>query len=82
MKDRVEASPLLSHLACHVIPFGLDLETWRPLDRNACRSRLGILQLQLQLVEQPLRTLREHAIKRTTQLFDFKLEQSNQRVGA
>ena len=42
MKDRVEASPLLSHLACHVIPFGLDLETWRPLDRNACRSRLGI----------------------------------------
>jgi glycosyltransferase involved in cell wall biosynthesis len=44
MKDRVEASPLTSHLPCHVIPFGLDLETWRPLDRAACRSRLGIPQ--------------------------------------
>ena len=42
MKERVEASPLLSHLPCHVIPFGLDLETWRPQDRAACRARLGI----------------------------------------
>jgi glycosyltransferase involved in cell wall biosynthesis len=42
MKSRVEASPLLSSHPCHVIPFGLDLEVWRPLDRLACRSRLGI----------------------------------------
>jgi glycosyltransferase involved in cell wall biosynthesis len=42
MKDQVDASPLLSHLPCHVIPFGLDLETWRPLDRSACRDRLGL----------------------------------------
>jgi glycosyltransferase involved in cell wall biosynthesis len=42
MKSRVEASPLLSSHPCQVIPFGLDLEVWRPLDRRACRSRLGI----------------------------------------
>jgi glycosyltransferase involved in cell wall biosynthesis len=42
MKSRVEASPLLSSHPCHVIPFGLDLETWHPLDRITCRSRLGI----------------------------------------
>ena len=42
MKSRVEESPLLSSHPCHVIPFGLDLGTWRPLDRLACRSRLGL----------------------------------------
>lgn len=42
MKQRVEASPLLSSLPCHVIPFGLDLDVWRVLDRRECRRRLGI----------------------------------------
>jgi glycosyltransferase involved in cell wall biosynthesis len=42
MRERVEASPLTSHLPCRVIPFGLDLGTWRPRDRHACRERLGI----------------------------------------
>lgn len=42
MKERVEASPLTSPLPCRVIPFGLDLATWRPGDRRACRERLGI----------------------------------------
>jgi glycosyltransferase involved in cell wall biosynthesis len=42
MKERVEASPLTSHLPCHVIPFGLDLGTWRPRARGACRERLSI----------------------------------------
>ncbi|MBI1797652.1 MAG: glycosyltransferase [Candidatus Eisenbacteria bacterium] len=42
MARRVAASPLLRDHACRVIPFGLDLERWRPLDRAACRARLGI----------------------------------------
>jgi glycosyltransferase involved in cell wall biosynthesis len=42
MKERVEASPLTAHLPCRIIPFGLDLTTWRPRDRRACRERLGI----------------------------------------
>ena len=46
------------------------------------RVGLGVLQLQLQLVEQPLGALRAHATEDATQLFDFELEISNQRVGA
>jgi len=42
MKRRVEASPLLGGLPCHVIPYCLELDRWRPLDRQACRQRLGI----------------------------------------
>jgi len=42
MRSRVERSPLLSGLPCHVIPFGLDLATWRLRDRRECRGRLGI----------------------------------------
>jgi len=42
MKERVEASPLLQSFPCQVIPFGLELDRWRPLDRAACRHRLGI----------------------------------------
>ncbi len=42
MRERVEASPLLSGHPCHVIPFGLDLETWPRPDRRAARERLGI----------------------------------------
>jgi len=42
MKARVERSPLLAHLPCHVIPFGLDLDRWPRPDRAACRARFGI----------------------------------------
>jgi len=42
MRERAAASPLLSHLPCHVIPFGLDLATWCPRDRRVCREHLGI----------------------------------------
>lgn len=42
MRERVAASPLLADAPCHVIPFGLDLATWTPPDRAACRARLGI----------------------------------------
>jgi glycosyltransferase involved in cell wall biosynthesis len=42
MRELVARSPLLSKMPCHVIPFGLDLESWPVLDRRACRERLGI----------------------------------------
>jgi glycosyltransferase involved in cell wall biosynthesis len=42
MKKLIQASPLLSSFPCYVIPYGLDLNTWRRLDRSACRARLGI----------------------------------------
>ena len=40
--SRAQASPLIAHWPCHVIPPGLDLGTWRLLDRADCRGRLGI----------------------------------------
>ncbi len=42
MKERVGRSPLLAHLPCHVIPFGLDLERWPRPGRAAARAALGI----------------------------------------
>lgn len=42
MKERVERSPLLQGMPCHVIPFGLDLSVWTPAERRASRERLGI----------------------------------------
>ncbi len=42
MKERVEASPLLRDWPCHVIPFGLEMDGWRALERAACRRSLGI----------------------------------------
>jgi len=42
MKDRIEKSILLSHLPCHLIPFGIDLDLFRPRSKMACRKKLGI----------------------------------------
>ena len=42
MRDRIAMSPILSELPCRVIPFGVPTDTFRPLDRSAARSRLGL----------------------------------------
>lgn len=41
-QDRVQRSPLLRHLPCHLIPFGLNLEVFAPKPKAQCRERLGI----------------------------------------
>jgi glycosyltransferase involved in cell wall biosynthesis len=42
MQDRIERSPLLCHLRCHRIPFGIDLEIFRPRSKIECRRKLDI----------------------------------------
>jgi glycosyltransferase involved in cell wall biosynthesis len=42
MRDLVSQSPILSHLPVRIIPFGISMETFKPMDRSAARSRLGI----------------------------------------
>jgi len=42
MKDRIAQSPLLSHLPCYQIPFGIDLEVFKKKPKNDCRKKLGI----------------------------------------
>lgn len=42
MSERVKRSPILSHLPCHIIPFGVDLNQFKPCHRVRCRSRFGI----------------------------------------
>jgi len=42
MRDRIQRSPLLRHLPCHLIPFGIDLETFRPRPKAEARKKLGI----------------------------------------
>lgn len=42
MLDRVEQSPILSHLTTHLVPFGIDLERFAPSPDTAPRVRLGI----------------------------------------
>ena len=42
MYERVCRSPILSHLPCHLIPFGIDTDMFRPLEKTACRRKFGI----------------------------------------
>ena len=42
MKDRVERSPLMNHLPCHYIPFGIDTNLFTPRSKAECRMKLGI----------------------------------------
>lgn len=42
MQERIQKSPLLSHLPCHLIPFGIDLQEFRPRNKAECRKMLGI----------------------------------------
>jgi glycosyltransferase involved in cell wall biosynthesis len=42
MQDRIRRSPLLRHLPCHRIPFGIDLQVFKPRSKTECRKKLGI----------------------------------------
>jgi glycosyltransferase involved in cell wall biosynthesis len=42
MQDRIQRSPLLQHLPCHLIPFGIDLDTFRSISKSEARNKLGI----------------------------------------
>lgn len=42
MYENVRMSPILSHLPCHIIPLGVDLEEFKPMDREQCRKKFGI----------------------------------------
>jgi glycosyltransferase involved in cell wall biosynthesis len=42
MKERIGRSPLVRHLPCHHIPFGIDLSEFAPRPKAECRQRLGI----------------------------------------
>ena len=42
MERMVAESPILAHLPRSVIPFGLDTQDFKPLDKKACKQALGI----------------------------------------
>ncbi len=42
MHDRVRQSPILSHLPCHVIPFGVDTTVFVDRSKQEARRRMGI----------------------------------------
>ena len=42
MQDRIERSPLMRHLPCHRIPFGIDLKVFKPRSKTEYRKKLGI----------------------------------------
>lgn len=42
MKDKVSVSPLLKHLTCHLIPFGVDINLFHPGNKLKARKSLGI----------------------------------------
>jgi glycosyltransferase involved in cell wall biosynthesis len=44
MLQKVQASPIFSHFKHHLIPFGIDLEKFRPGEAEAARKKLGIYQ--------------------------------------
>ncbi|MGO8822511.1 MAG: glycosyltransferase [Desulfomonilaceae bacterium] len=41
MLERVKRSPIVSHLPCHLIPFGVS-GSFRPQDKASCRAQIGI----------------------------------------
>ncbi|PZM85299.1 MAG: hypothetical protein DKT66_03710 [Candidatus Melainabacteria bacterium] len=42
MLQKVQTSPIFSHFKHHLIPFGIDLEKFRPGDSEVARKKLGI----------------------------------------
>lgn len=42
MHEHVKQSPILSHLPCHLIPFGLDTTVFRPKDKVKSKQIFGI----------------------------------------
>jgi len=42
MREQVARSPLLGHLPCHLIPFGVDLSLFSPRPRAEARAALGL----------------------------------------
>jgi glycosyltransferase involved in cell wall biosynthesis len=42
MYDRVKKSPIMSHLPCTIIPFGIDQDFFFPEDKNIVRNELNI----------------------------------------
>ena len=42
MEERVKSSPLLNRFPCTRIPFGIDFDVFRPLDKHQCRQAIGI----------------------------------------
>ncbi len=46
MRERVARSPLLGHLPCHLIPFGVDLQLFSPRPRAEARAALGLVGLR------------------------------------
>ena len=42
MLDRVRQSPLLSRFPVHLIPFGVDLDLYKPGDGQAAKKKLGV----------------------------------------
>jgi len=42
LQQRVKTSPLLKHMDCHLIPFGIDLNLFSPKSKANCKRRLGI----------------------------------------
>lgn len=43
MLDMARTSPMSEHFNFTLIPFGLDLNAYRPMDQEAARARLGVL---------------------------------------
>jgi glycosyltransferase involved in cell wall biosynthesis len=66
MKDRIERSPLLSHLPCHLIPFGIDLQVFKPLSKVECRKKLGISS------EYKVIAFRGIGIGQSSKMWDYK----------
>jgi glycosyltransferase involved in cell wall biosynthesis len=42
MHERIKKSPILSHLRCHLIPFGIDDSIFKRLDKAESRKKMGI----------------------------------------